>query len=344
MCEESPLKHLSAFCLALTTLLLPAVAQQPKSVPATSIVNEAKELRESLALVGLQKEYVVSGDIVSNSYFVGAETIRFKPGARLIFSDEALKLRNNLLVAAKTIVMEDPEKPGSITWARGGGPSSQPPQSGEASGGPHGNGDGQSGGPGANGVTGNAGFPGRNAPNLTLFIRAMSGAPPIIDLRGQVGGIGGHGQRGGAGGVGRQGSPASSSLFDCRSGAGYGGTGGAGGNGGSGGTGGTGGAGGTVTLVSLPTAFPELLQLIRTDVSGGDGGPGGDGGQPGVGGPGGPQGAPSLPYCKDEPGRHGTNGAAGKPGAKGDPGITGPQGDLLYTTLAEDAFMRLFGK
>ena len=339
-----PVKSYLSLVVSLTLFVVVGAAYaQPKQVPPSAVVGDAKEVRESVSLIGLTKEFVVSGDTPYDSYFVGAETIRFKPGARLIFSDKAQKVRNNFIVAAKTIVNEDQSKPGVITWSRGAGPATSPPQSGQAPGGPHGAGDGQSGGGGSNGAQGNGGINGGDAPNLTLFMVSASGAPPIIDLRGQPAGKGGTGQRGGEGGVGHQGAPASSSLFDCKSGAGYGGTGGPGGNGGLDGRGGIGGKGGTVTLVSLPTAFPALLQLVRTDVSGGDGGEGGDGGGGGGGGPGGAQGSPSLPYCKDEPGRRGGNGPGGQGGGKGDKGAVGLQGDVNYTTLTQDAFNQLFG-
>lgn len=332
---------------AVAGLLLLAVVEpsgaQPKNIPSSSIVSEAKEAKESISTVGLMKEFIVSGDTVYDSYFVGSETITFKSGARLIFSDKALKLRNNLIVVAKTIVMEDQGNPGLIAWMRGDGPGTPPPQSGQAPGGSHGAGDGDSGGPGSPGVQGNPGNKGLNAPNLTLFVLSMKGAPATIDLRGQSGGKGGAGQKGGDGGVGHQGSPASSSAFDCKSGAGHGGNGGPGGPGGKGGTGGAGGVGGTVTLVSVPDAFPTLLQLVRADVGGGEPGDGGDGGTPGNGGPGGAQGAKALPFCKDEPGRKGNPGAGGQAGEKGDKGSVGTQGDVFYTTLSVDTFKKLFG-
>lgn len=318
-----------------------AGAAPPKSIPPSSIAGEAKEVRESVSLIGLPKELVISGETLYDSYFVGAEVLRFKPGARLVFSDKALGTRKNLIVATRTIVNEDPGKPGIITWMRKSLAAS-PSLSGQAPAGSHGPSDGAAGGPGSNGARGNAGRDGGDAPNLTLFMVSATGAPPIIDLRGRPGGKGGTGQRGGDGGVGRQGSPASASLFDCRSGAGYGGSGGAGGSGGLGGRGGDGGKGGTVTLVSMPSAFPALLQLVRADVSGGDGGEGGDGGPGGAGGPGGSQGAPALPYCKDEPGRRGANGGAGQSGDKGPKGSAGLQGDVMYTTLPPEAFDRLF--
>lgn len=328
----------------LAAVASPAVLGQPlRGIPSTSILNEAKEVREARSLVGLPELLEVSGDVVFDSYFVGADTIVFKPGARLVFSDKALALRNNLIVAARTIKMEDQAKPGVITWNRGAGPSTSPAQSGQAASGPHGRGDGDPGATGAPGAQGNAGIAGRDAPNLTLFVAAMQVAPPFLDLRGQPGGEGGQGQQGGDGGNGHQGRPASATLVDCKRGCGYGGRGGDGGPGGKGGTGGPGGTGGTVTLVSLPSSFPALLQLIRADVSGGDGGEGGKGGRGGIKGTGGAQGAKALPWCKDEPGRRGADGGAGTDGQKGDKGVVGVQGDLLYTTLSPEAFANLFG-
>lgn len=338
------LRSIHAVLILLAAVVSPAVlGQQPRAVPSTSILNEAKEVREARSLVGLQTLFEVSGDVVFDSPFVGADTIVFKSGARLIFSDKALALRNNLIVAAKTIKMEDQAKPGVIMWSRGVGPSTSPAQSGQAASGPHGRGDGDPGATGAPGTPGNAGIPGRNGPNLTLFVTAMQVAPPFLDLRGQSGGEGGQGQQGGDGGNGHQGHPATATLVECKQGCGYGGRGGDGGPGGKGGTGGRGGAGGTVTLVSLPSSFPALLQLVRADVSGGDGGEGGKGGKGGIKGTGGAQGAKALPWCKDEPGRRGADGGAGTDGEKGDKGVVGIQGDLLYTTLSPEAFANLFG-
>ena len=334
-----------ALLAALSTsvyLSAPAAAQTAQLVPPSTIAAEARDTRELIVLIGLQPEYVVSGDQRVDTAFLAANVIRFKPSSRLIFSDRARAMRNNLIVAAHTIVNEDPTKPGTITWLRGQGPSQSPPASGQAPSGSHGVNDGQPGGPGTNGAQGNSGAVGQTAPNITLFLLSANGAPPIIDMRGQNGGIGGSGQRGGDGGVGHQGSPASSSLIDCRSGAGYGGNGGAGGNGGLGGRGGQGGTGGTVTLVSLPSAFPHLLQFVRVVTSGGDGGDGGAGGTAGSGGPGGAQGAKSLPYCKDEPGRRGADGPTGQPGSTGERGASGTQGDLFYTTLELASFNALF--
>jgi hypothetical protein len=342
--EEEIMKRsnfISAFLLASS--IAGSAFGQPKSVPASNVIQAAKDVTEAVSLIGLQKEFVVDGDTFVDSYFVGAQVIKFKPGARLIFTDKALKMRRNFVVAAKTIEMLDPSKPGFITWGRGTAAGPTVPISGQAPGGAHGPGDGDGGAAGANGATGNRGIVGGDAPNLTLFAVAFKGAPPAIDLRGEDGGKGGTGQRGGDGGVGHQGSPASAGLFDCKSGAGYGGNGGSGGVGGKGGTGGSGGAGGSVTLASLPSAFPTLLTLLRVGVAGGAGGLGGDSGAGVNGGPGGSQGAKALPYCQDEPGRRGSAGANGNFGAQGEPGPVGIQGDVFYTTLSEESFGKLFG-
>ncbi len=323
----------------------PASAQDagPREVPASSIVDDAKQVRESVALIGLSPEFVVTGDHLYDSYFVGAEVIRFKPGSKLIFAEKALNSRNNLILAAKTIINEDQSRPGIITWARGEGPAQSPPQSGQAPGGSHGVGDGGHGGGGSNGAQGNPGLVGQSAPNLTVFMLSAEGAPPIIDLRGQRGGKGGTGQQGGDGGVGQKGAPASATAFGCKSGAGHGGNGGPGGTGGQGGRGGPGGKGGTFTIVSLPTAFPALISLVRADVAGGDGGEGGDGGGFGRGGPEGSQGEKALPFCRDEPGRRGRRGAEGGQGGTGQPGTGGLSGDVSFTTLTREAFNQLYG-
>lgn len=315
----------------------------PQSIPATNVAPDAKDIRETVALLGLQKELTVTGDMLIDSYFVGAETITFAPGARLIFSDKALRTRNTLLVAAQTIVMADPQRPGIITWARGDGPSDPPPQTGQAPSGSHGAQDGEAGTNGIEGAQGNRGNPGRNAPNLSLFVRSFQGAPPTIDLQGQTGGKGGQGQQGGNGGLGHQGSPASSGIVDCKSGAGHGGRGGDAGKGGQGGIGGTGGAGGAVTFISVPDAFPALLTLVRANVGAGEPGRGGEGGNPGAFGQGGAQGAKSLPFCQDEPGRRGANGQEKGKGDMGPGGASGVPGDVFYTTLNPTAFRAIFG-
>ncbi|EMP4205201.1 hypothetical protein WD218_004816 [Klebsiella variicola] len=119
-----------SICFISFFLAFPAFSQQAEEVPPSSIINDAKQVKESVALIGLTKEIIVTGDMLYDSYFIGAETIQFKSGARLIFSDKALATRNNLIIAAKNIVNEDQQKPGVITWTRGDGPLSAPPNPG----------------------------------------------------------------------------------------------------------------------------------------------------------------------------------------------------------------------
>lgn len=336
-------RKIAAVVLTLATPFSLAQAPTPKSVPAASIASDAKEVRDFVILTGLAEEVVVSGRQLYDAYFLGAEKLVFESGAELVFSERALKSRNNLIVAARAIVMKDQSKPGRITWARGEGPDGAAPASGQAPRGADGNSDGASGVAGQPGATGLTGPAGRSAPNLTVFVAGLKGAPPIVDLRGQQGGKGGAGQKGGDGGSGAHGAPASASAIECKSGAGYGGNGGVGGQGGTGGKGGAGGAGGTLTLVSMPNALPSLLQFVRAEIGGGEGGAPGDPGQGGAGGRGGSQGAKALPYCKDEPGRRGRDAGSGSVGVVGSKGDTGLQGDIFFTSLEESSFIRLFG-
>lgn len=328
--------------LATAALLFPmaAMAQGAKEIPSAEIIAKTREARD-LASIGLPKEYVVSGDTKFNSWALTADRIVFKSGATLTFSDEALARRDEFFIIANEIVSEDQANPGKITWAREDGPGTAPPAAGQAPSGTHGQGDGAHGGAGSTGAIGNQGYPGRNAPSLTIFVRKVTGSGQLIDFKGQDGGAGGQGQAGGDGGVGHKGAPASSSAVDCRRGAGYGGNGGSGGNGGTGGTGGNGGVGGTVTLVSLPDNLSPLSKLYRTEISGGKGGPGGSGGSGGAGGPGGSQGAKSLPYCQDEPGRKGKPGAVGNSGPIGTKGVDGIAGDFLVTGLTQEQFDKM---
>lgn len=176
-----------SICFISFFLAFPAFSQQAEEVPPSSIINDAKQVKESVALIGLTKEIIVTGDMLYDSYFIGAETIQFKSGARLIFSDKALATRNNLIIAAKNIVNEDQQKTWSYYVDTRRRPLIRPPQSGQAPGGAHGNNSGVSGSAGANGAQGNPGIAGKNAPNLTLFFITATGAPPVIDLRGQPG-------------------------------------------------------------------------------------------------------------------------------------------------------------
>lgn len=316
---------------------------EPRKVPSSAIGEEAQVTKETIALLGMAEEFLVRGTTAYGSHLLVAKRIVFEPNATLVFSDSALRNRNNLIVAAEKIVMADPNNPGTITWAKGIAATAGNAPPGQGPTGRHGAQNGESGGPGTAGAQGVVGKPGRNAPNLTLFVTRFEGNVPIIDLSGQDGGTGAPGQKGGDGGVGQQGVMAASSAAECTRSVGWGGKGGDGGSGGKGGTGGPGGIGGTVTLASLPDAFPALLQLVRAKVAGGAAGIGGDGGAGGNGGPGGAPGEPAFPWCKEEPGRRGAAGAAGGPGPQGDPGVSGLQGDVMFTTLEQQDFARLFG-
>ncbi len=316
------------------------LAQVAKEIPSAEIMTKAREVRD-LVSDGIPVEYVVEGRKEFNSWALTAKRIIFKPGATLIFSEEAVSRRNEFFIVAEEIVSEDQANPGKITWANSGSGSSAPPAAGEAPGGYNGSEDGDAGGPGANGATGNQGYPGRDAPSLTIFVRKAVGSGQLLEFVGQNGSLGGTGQKGGAGGVGHKGSPASQNMINCNRGAGYGGAGGSGGAGGTGGTGGSGGVGGTITLVSLSDNLSILGRLYRVDVSGGKGGSGGTGGPGGAGGPGGDPGEKSLPYCKDEPERRGGGGANGNPGTIGTKGSDGNAGDFLVTGLTAEHFDKI---
>jgi hypothetical protein len=319
------------------------LTNEPRTVPPSAIGEEAKVTKETIALLGMAEEFLVKGTTAYGSHLLAAKKIVFEPNATLVFSDSALGNRNNLIIAAEKIVMADPNNPGTITWAKGIAATAGNALPGQGAAGRHGAQNGESGGPGTAGAQGAVGKPGRNAPNLTLFVTRFEGNVPLIDLSGQDGGKGAPGQKGGDGGVGQQGVMAASRLHQCERSVGWGGKGGDGGSGGKGGTGGAGGAGGTATLASLPDAFPPLLQLLRVNVAGGAAGIGGDAGPGGNGGPGGAPGEPAFPWCKEEPERRGAAGATGAPGPKGDPGVAGISGDVMFTTLEQQNFARIFG-
>jgi len=330
----------TAVSIASLVVVASAFAKDATVRSAAELTPQMREVKD-MASIGIPAEFVVDGQKSVDSWAVIAKRIVFKSGATLVFSQQALARRNELLIAADTIVNEDQGHPGTVTWAQPSAATQAPPMSGQAPAGAHGAGDGQSGSPGTPGASGNSGYPGRNSPILTVFVQRAVGGGQQIGFNGQAGGQGGKGQTGGAGGLGHKGSPASASLFDCHSGAGYGGNGGNGGPGGTGGTGGAGGAGGSVTLVSLPENLGPLTHLYRVDVTGGAGGSGGAGGDGGSPGAGGSQGEKALPYCKDEPSRAGHGGAAGASGNAGSPGNEGLAGDFSVAGVTAEQFQRM---
>ena len=311
-------------------------------VPASAVLSQAKEVKDSVAIVGLGDDFVVKGTTKFDSHFLAANTIIFEPGAKLVFSSAAYGNRNELIIATKKLIVKDKANPGVITWEQ---PSSllAAGSGGQAASGAHGVGSGSSGAAGANGSQGARGHNGKSAPDITVFFMGVDNGVPTIDFGGATGGKGGAGQKGGDGGIGQKGKSASQTLIGCKNGPGHGGNGGNGGNGGVGGVGGTGGDGGTVRLVSTPGALPSLTQIFRVKIDGGDGGLGGDGGAGGNAGLGGDAGEPQLPYCTASPNYRGGNGTNGQLGITGSQGIKGTQGDLLTTSFTEEQLKSIFG-
>lgn len=331
-------------------------AAQPSPPPQTIDLGERADTLAEVAArakgtiaISPQRKVVVDGEVPMTSMILTARELVFKPGGKLVIADSDQSSSNYFIVADR-IVVEDPEKPGVITWGRTALPPAPP--SGQAGSGTAGSGAGVNGQPGTNGPTGVTGTAGQRAPSLTVFVRTIVNGGLVVDMRGNQGGQGGPGQQGGNGGAGAQGSHASQDyqslpfggkawLPSCASGPGMGGGGGNGGRGGDGGTGGVGGAAGSVTLISLPEHLPTLFQAIRVNVGGGEAGKGGVPGQGGSGGAGGPEG-PLANFCNSA-GRNGAPGASGPVGGAGQPGSVGKAGQPFVANLANDQFSSLFG-
>ncbi|HJS47590.1 MAG TPA: LamG-like jellyroll fold domain-containing protein, partial [Gemmatimonadales bacterium] len=180
--------------------------------------------------------------------------------------------------------------------------------------------DGQDGGAGGPGEAGIAGAHGLHAPNLEIWVKAMS-AMPNLDLNGEDGRQGGRGQLGGHGGDGGDGHVGHRFWFfgwHCDADPGDGGDGGNGGGGGGGGRGGSGGHGGKITIGVLEDTLEATVtsRAFRIKNQGGQRGRGGDGGEGGNGGAAGRSGAGET--CHDA--------SDGHPGAKGQPGTVGADG------------------
>lgn len=277
-------------------------------------------------------EYVVRGTQLFDAYFLKADRIVFEPGAKLIFSRDALAARRHLWVVANEIVV-DQGHPGTISWEKAVA-SAEPPAPGEAPGGNVGASDGTAGKPGRAGGIGIEGVAGEDAPQITLIVLRVPTSGVVVDLTGADGGKGGHGMQGGRGGNGAKGSPASQTMFGCRAGGGNGGAGGTGGVGGVGGTGGRGGAGGSFLLVSTQERLTSLSAKFRVRQAGGDGGAPGDGGHGGAFGSGGPGGADARPYCGG--GSPGADGASGQPGQIGAKGRLGQEGEFTVGAATDE--------
>lgn len=339
--------------LALSVLLVgTANAADPQDIDVRDRADELGRVAseaEAVLVFDPERKFVIDGERVVENWLIAAKEIVFEPGSKLVFSENARRLRDEFFLVAQKIVVNGQEKPPVITWQK---PTLNAPTGrGQAATGSRGAGAGAHGTPGAPGAQGSNGFDGIDAPSLTIMARGISGSTFVVDLSGAVGGPGGAGQTGGDGGNGATGRNAANervklpfgghTAVGCARGPGHGGNGGNGGAGGTGGTGGLGGRGGDVTIVSEEDAIPTFSQLMRIDLSGGQGGPGGQpgkGGKPGAGGPEGPR----TSWCSPA-GRNGHGGAAGQAGSAGAKGNAGQAGDFYVGRLSQSQFAKLFG-
>lgn len=343
-------------CAYLAAISVPMSFAQPVVPKTVDMAEEADKLSEVAAraratlVLKPDRRFVVEGDTYFGAQLLTANELVFKPKARLIFQDGTPNTAGAFYIVASKIVVEDPNKPGIITWQRN--TPIAPADRGQASSGASGSGEGASGGDGASGAPGATGLTGPSAPALTVFVRNAGHGGLVIDFSGGEGGPGGVGQIGGNGGPGARGSSARQArtsgpfnttiwLPSCESGPGQGGNGGNGGQGGPGGLGGKGGNGGNVTLVSTPDRIATLFQAVRVNMGGGEGGPGGPAGGPGQGGPGGPEG--QLANFCNSAGRNGTPGSSGSSGPVGSKGEQGRAGQPFVSQLSDDQFKALFG-
>lgn len=315
---------------------------------APSIADAASKYKIIHVISGPQT-LEVTGDYVVNTWWIGAEKIKFAPGSKLVISSEALKSSREVYIFAKSIEV-DPANPPIITWMPPN--MSAPGDRGQAKSGANGSGVGANGAAGTDGASGTTGERGFDAPSVVLMFMNLSPGPLRIEMNGSSGGIGSKGQRGGDGGYGARGSAAQQDYRDagllgkvwlpaCSSGPGKGGSGGAGGAGGQGGIGGVGGSGGSVTLISIPEALPTLTQAIKIDVEGGVGGAGGAGGDGGSGGQGGNEGQLAS-FCNSAD-RHGSAGNSGSIGVSGVTGENGNSGRVYVGSFTREQFRDIFG-
>lgn len=357
ICEVAwPDKRLAISALAALSFLLTACSNEktaqesavPVELPAgakalqgAEVQSVAQDIKQSGTSAITPGDFIVEGEKRFNGWFLSAERIVFKPGARLIFTKSALEARPNFFILAKEIVAEDQENPGTITWERL--PVVAAPDSGAATAGvDNSTSENTAGGAGSAGATGNSGINGRDAPGLTLTTLSVKNAL-LVDMQGQAGGSGGKGQTGGRGGGGGYGNPASQNAYKCTRGASAGAAGGPGGEGGKGGPSGGGGRGGTFTLITSPENVAAATRLLRVNVAGGTSGTSsGVGGDPGAGGSGGPGGAGKNPHCKGS--GPGSSGPAGKRGTPGDQGPAGSIGDYFVGELDPTSVTELLTK
>lgn len=316
-----------------------ALKATPRLLEAPQVIEALKTIR-TYTEIGLSSHFEVEGEKVFEGQALVADILVFKPGSRLVLSASSLGgASGDRYIVARLIKIPLGSTP-TITWRRAEPEStavSVPPPVGKASPGVVGSSDGLDGGPGADGLTGNAGYPGRSAPVVYLLAKEVAGGQVKVDLRGEDGGPGGEGQIGGNGGLGRPGHPAIPGILDCRAGGGNGGSGGKGGRGGNGGDGGKGGNGGTLVLLSTKRSLAAAIGVFNVEVSPGKGGPGGNAGDGGTGGPPG-QGGSGAGLCSG-----GAAGREGERGSRGEPGLSGSlgaEGDFAATLLTDEQVNR----
>ena len=69
--------------VALVTILIP-LTTNAVDVPPSAVLNQAKEVKDSIAIVGLGGDFVVTGVTKYHSHFLAANTIVFESGSQLI--------------------------------------------------------------------------------------------------------------------------------------------------------------------------------------------------------------------------------------------------------------------
>ena len=229
--------------------------------------------------------FIVPADESGTAFFLSAETIRMRRGARIITNGRRVEIRAlHLVVDEGAILAFDPMQ--------------SPPASASD------------------------GKDGRGGGHLLLASLDDFQGRLAVNLSGQPGNPGTDGGKGKTGAGGRAGDRGQDGLFDCASGAGHGGKGQTGGPGDDGKAGGQGGNGGNLELGGVLTAAASQ-QRIEFVSKGGAGGPGGKGGAGGDGGPGGAGGASTSRCSGGNAGPPGDEGPAGKPGPSGKPGMPG---------------------
>jgi len=303
---------------AVDSSLIPVLkANEPWKWPATSIplaqVMEPKTIPINSAVV-------IAGTLdLTNMQFVVEPNVE------------------TLYIIAETVICGDNA---AVTWRRPGGSTpgraDNPDLNGRDFPGIQTKPDSRDGIDGTNGLNGDTGTPGamgRNAPNIEMWVKNMTGMPNL-DFNGEDGIRGGAGQRGGRGGNGGSGSGGKRLWafgWHCISDPGDGGDGGNGGRGGDGGRGGNGGNAGKITIGVLTgtlasTVVNKSFKIKNQGGHRGDGGPGGSGGAGGFGGRSGN--GETCTSAKD-----GHNGSQGQPGAPGAPGFT--DGSDAFVTFFE---------